>query len=244
MSIEQLGPSDYVVTLTAQERAIFAQLRTAEDDFLSALHKGGCRVIRSDTTRRALVVMPDTASLPSTQSLSVAVAAWRETLSHAAIDQNKRETVGVRSASMPVFFDAAGNQVGIENWRRNYVAKAITTQTQQAYRGAVLTAEEAYEVLKNRHRRLLNTISNSQHAGQRARESKQTKAASDIENHLQALSNFMSSGSSISVRVLSGIAFRVRVRHDHGAFSTSITNIAIVPGSNETTVEPAKTRSR
>lgn len=244
MSIEQLDPSDYVVTLTAQDRVVFAQLRIAEDDFLNALQKKGCRIVRSDTTRRALVVLPDTASLPSTESLSVAVATWRETLSQAAIDQNKRDTVGIRSASMPIFFDAAGSPIGIENARPDYVARAITTQTQQAYRGAVLTAEEAYEVLKNRHRRLLNTIGNSDKAGQRAREQKQIQTASEMEKHLKALSDFMSSGSGISVRVLSGKAFRVRVRHDQGAFSTSITNIAIVPGSTKTTVEPARTRIR
>ena len=249
MSLASLDNSPWLVRLAAEDRYTYVRMVRAEAAFLDALAALGCAVVRPERTngrpsRRALAVVPHGVTLPASERLCQAVELWRATIEGAAAEQGKSDTVGVRGATLPVWLDASGQDVTFTDPRPAYRADKVTHRLQAAYRGAALSPGEALSLLQDRLERTRGALVQSERVYQHERARDQQRRIDDLEIGIGDLAGFIKRSLAVSVRMHSGMAWRLHVSTADEAFAVSASTIALVPGTAATLVEEARKRHR
>jgi hypothetical protein len=247
-TLESLDNSPWVVALSDDDRAAYSLMVKAEAAFLKDIEALGCGVLRPDSdrpTRRALVIVPPSLRLPSTAELARAVQGWKTTVEAAALEQGKAETVGKRGATMPVWIGLDGIDAPLTDARPDYHSAKITAHLQPAYRGASLSPEEALTLLQDRLGRTKKALEHSEAKSKKDRLDDQRQRVIDLDSGVRALRKFIAQGLAVSVRMHSGMSWRINIRTtEKQSVATTVATIALVPGTASTVIAQAQSRYR
>lgn len=253
-AVEKLDPTPWVVSLTEKDLIVYSAMVQEESKYLTALQDLGCQIIRPskidpDTgeqipVRRALVVVPEGIDLPAPDELIAGVSAWRNTVESAAQQQDKRDTVGKRGATLPVWLGES-DDTPFTDPQPGYIAAKVTHHQQAAYRGAALTAEDAKALLSKRLDGQHAAVAHSRAKGKRSRIAAQKRRIGELADAITRLSAYESQDCEMSVRLHSGHAWRIAIRTvDKRSFSSSVATIALVSGTTSTEVKAAASRKQ
>lgn len=247
-AIRSLDPSPWVVSLTKADRAVYARMVEAEHAYVKKFARAKCLIARpeSDTdrvVRRTLIVVLPDVRMPDPSEMMAAVAAWREVVETAAAEQGKESTVGIRGATLPVWIGEQGIDHLFSEPRPDYVAQRVTHHQQPAYRGAALTPAAALKVLTDKKLRTENALAHSRRKSKKDRIPAQENRIEQLDAAMAQLMAFMRDGRAVSVRMHSGLSWRINVRTtDKRSIASSVATIALVPGTRETRIGPAPRR--
>jgi len=242
-AIQALDPTPWVLALTPLERAVFGRMAESESEYVDTLKQAGCPVIRpasSKSPRRALVVVLPDVKLPDPADLIARVSAWQDVIEAAVEEQGKEDTTGIRGATLPVWLRVDGHDLPFNEPRPDYLAKHVRHHQQRAYRGVTLTPEAALEILQDKKRRTEDALSHSIRASKKARIADQQNRIEQLGTGIEQLKTFIRQDMAVSVRLHSGLSWRVSVRTtDKRSFASTIATVALVPGTRETLIAPA-----
>ncbi len=251
-ALDKLDNTRWVVNLDDHMRAAYAKMREQEESFLAELAEAGATVLRCEKpatddagpSRRALVLVPPGFKIPAGKKLIACVRTWQDMVSAAAEQQGKEPTVGTRGASLPVWLGPDNTDKPFTQARPAYSAKVVTHHLQQAFRGARLEPDDAMKVLRERLGRAESALQNSEKRGKRDRIERQAQAIADLKNAVVQLTALISQGSIVSVRIQSGLSWRISVRsEDKTSFTTTIATIGLIPAAADVTIKEAPTRN-
>jgi hypothetical protein len=249
-ALSALDPSPWVVNLTSEERGIYADMLHAEHEYREYFSSRGCRVLHADDAevlprRRTLIVVPTGFVLPDPKPICDVVSLWRSVVEDAAEAQGKRETVGSRGATLPVWLGLGGIDTPFTDPPPAYVAAKITTHMQTAYRGAALDPAAALSLLQDKLVRAEASLQHSIEKSKKARISGQEKQVAEITGAIGNLELYMQNDAIVSVRLASGRSWRINVRTtEKESISSTIATVALVPGTAETVIGTAPSRKK
>jgi hypothetical protein len=242
-AIQALDPTPWVLALTPSDRAVYGRMAEAESMYVDRLERAGCPVVRPTSTkssRRALVVVLPDVELPDPADLITKVTEWQDLIETAVEEQGKEDTTGIRGATLPVWLGIDGRDGPFSEPRPDYLAKHVRHHQQRAYRGVTLTPEAALDILQDKRRRTEAALSHSIDASKKARIADQRSRIEQLDAGIGRLSDFIREGMAVSVRLHSGLSWRVSVRTtDKRSFASTIATVALVPGTRETLIAPA-----
>jgi hypothetical protein len=242
-AIQALDPTPWVLALTPSDRAVYGRMAEAESMYVDTLEQAGCPVIRpnrSKSSRRALVVVLPDVKLPDSADLIARVSEWQDLIKTAVEEQDKEDTTGIRGATLPVWLGVDGRDHPFSEPRPDYSAKHVRHHQQRAYRGVTLTPEAALDILHAKRRRTALALNHSIDASKKARIANQQSRIEQLDTGIGQLADFIREGIAVSVRLHSGLSWRVSVRTtDKRSFASTIATVALVPGTRETLIAPA-----
>lgn len=247
-AIRALDPSPWVVSLTKFDRMIYAKMVEAERDYVSRFARAGCLVIRPNTEaekvpRRALVVVLPDVEMPDPTEMMRAVSEWHKVIETAAAEQGKESTVGIRGATLPVWIGEHGIDHLFSEPRPGYVARRVTHHQQPAYRGVALTPAAALQVLTDKKLRTEAALAHSRRKSKKDRIPDQENRIEQLDAAMAQLLSFMRADRAVSVRMHSGLSWRINIRTESKeSIASSVATVALVPGAAETMVGPAHQR--
>lgn len=245
-AIEALDPTPWVLALSPSDRAVYGRMAEVESMYVDRLVRAGCPVIRPNSTkssRRALVVVLPDVELPNPADLIAKVSEWQDLIKTAVEEQGKEDTTGIRGATLPVWLGIDGRDRPFSEPRPDYTAKHIRHHQQRAYRGVTLTPEAALDILHDKKQRTEAALSHSISASKTARIADQRSRIEQLDTGIGQLTDFIREGMAVSVRLHSGLSWRLSVRTtDKRSIASTIATIALVPGTHETLIAPAHHR--
>jgi hypothetical protein len=252
-ALEKLDNARWLVVLDDHMRKVYAQMREQEEAYLDSLKAAGATVLRFEkpgaddnevSGRRALVLVPPAMKMPSPKKLVAHVAEWRDTLAAAAARQDLEPTVGVRGASLPVWLGPNGADVPFTEPRPAYAATVVTHHLQRAFRGARLEPDDALVTLRERVERTEAAIQHSIAHSKKDRIARQQEARDNLNGAITHLTALMSQGCIASVRIQSGLSWRINIKCEDGSsFASTIATIGLIPGAADATIKEARTRT-
>lgn len=252
-ALEKLDNARWLVVLDDHMRKAYAQMREQEESYLAALKEAGATILRFEkpgaedneaSGRRALVLVPPAMKMPSSKKLVAHVMEWRDMLAAAVARQDLEPTVGVRGASLPVWLGPTGNDVPFTDPRPAYNAKVVTHHLQRAFRGARLEPDDALVTLRARLERTEAALEHSNTHSKKDRIPRQQQAIEDLTGAITYLTALMSQGCIASVRIESGLSWRINVKCEDGSsFASTIATIGLIPGAADATIKAARTRT-
>lgn len=239
-SIDKLRTDPWLIAMTPTEARAYRSMRLAESDWLLGCVEGGCALLRrsdDESSRQVLVLVPPGATVPAINTVTYEV--WREVAASAAQQQNKHMTIGSRSSREP-------------EWVRldSVLATKVTQRTASAARGAIITEDDAIELLRRRAYRAKEVHDNSLMAGQKSRAMGQAdalaQADADLAIGIQVIDDARAAGATrISAQVQSGEAWLLRVTWaDLSSRTVTVPTVSMLRVAAGLVVTDAHTRAR
>lgn len=243
--MDQLDTQQYLVTIDDDAARHYAEMRSAEDQWLDECKQAGCHLVRSQR-RQAVVLVPPGVQLPDIDTSFY--QKWAEIAAVLAAEQGKCATVGSRSSQPPTWLNLDGSRAPLSD-PPDYRVQRLRYRTAQAARGARMSADDAIVYVNGLIERANARISSSQQHGHKKRLPAQRERLTGLQHDLRHLQTMATKArlndQLISVQVLSGDGWRITARTtDRHSIHGSITTIRLMPCVTNPTIEPAGTRQR
>lgn len=149
MGLDQLETKQYIVELDDEAKKVYAEMAETESTWLDECLDAGATVRRIGSNRypRFVVCVPPGVILPDQSEMADTKYRWLEMAQELARQQGKKDSIGTRSASMPVWIGP-----------QDHTVYEVRHRSTTAYRGARLTFDDAVEYIQFVRERQLEKI--------------------------------------------------------------------------------------
>lgn len=242
--LESVDNRKYLVTLGLDDQRLYAAMRNAETEWLTKLERAGATLFRH--TRRVVVLVPPTCVIPDSLPLQATVTKWKNRVKKLAEQEKKAKTIGDRSGRMPEWLDSENGKAirrDVSN-RPGYNAERITWHTQTAYRGGMCTPDEVKNYFRNGIEAGERFLANSQAKNDEKRAKRQQYELDTLKALGEKIEEIFDTRDVMGGRLISGEAFKLHVKCAMLNFSSSVTNVALIPVNEGIKMVPAPMRER
>ncbi|RJG37758.1 hypothetical protein [Motilimonas pumila] len=243
--LDILTTSPYAVKLPQAFRQEYEALHRVQSLWIDACQSNGCQVFSIGQQTARHIVITNRENLPNVDEIEIAASRLKQGVLKLASKQGKSLNIGAR-ALHPLQWYSAQGRFGFDDMPDHAVSKIhITHQT--AYRGKYQPASEALTWMKDKQRRLTDTIETYRNNFQYQRLTEAEKQLEQLEQDTQSLNAiFKEHGKdSLLYKFKSGLSEKYRFYDQKGNnYRSSVARIALVYAHSHLHLEQAKPRSK
>lgn len=244
MSLQQIETKHWLLNLVTSEKRVYAEMRSEEDRFLQHCQLLNMIVLEGPRRQR-LVLVPDGQAQPYVDVDFY--KNWASVLANAASEQQKSNTIGIRSSQPPMWLCPISGCW--TSTRPSLLANKVKFRINDAIRGSIISAAEALGYLERRSKEARLLVGNSVRAGQKSRAEIQQEKVNIFDITISSLKNIIKEanleGKEVLAQVTSGLAWHLRARFENkSAISFSVPSVCLLSCVSNVSVEKAHFRVR